>query len=432
VVAVVSNFETIHGPASPFATGTLSISLLRPTKPITFVSGQKQAVHRNERRVLASLAQKDPEAVKVYEALFRLNKEVAGRTPLVSPACFTGHVRLTGEGGGRPNGMDNRPFNPKFIVPPEMQASVDDLLKKQFPGGARLTGTSFKRAEATEEYHRTQLREKPDDPNTYNNYGVYLKDKKKDEPAAETAYRQALELDPNHVNALGNLANILWERGEKESADSLYMRALNIDPGCENVTWNYVRFLNAEEKRFESRDLLNKGLAAHPDSNRLQLLSADMYVHDGAARDALHAYERARELRGDQTHVEAGYAVALHMSGAPPSECIPAYHVAISLNPKNAALRLNLSQLLFINGDTNGAEKELERAFSLGLEKSAQIEGELYRLAHTPSDPSEVIGRLRSILNDNGKLKWNVERNIEILKKAKAKEVLVQISLPLW
>jgi len=44
------------------------------------------------------------------------------------------------------------------------------------------------------------------------NYGAFLQDKKQDLKGAEKSYLRALELDPNHVNALGNLANRDYRR----------------------------------------------------------------------------------------------------------------------------------------------------------------------------------------------------------------------------
>ena len=96
VFALVSNFENPNGPPSPTATSDLSIFELRPTKPRTFISGQKQAVTRPERRRLEALVGKDPEAKQVYTALAEINRAAAKRSSLISPACFTGHVRLTG------------------------------------------------------------------------------------------------------------------------------------------------------------------------------------------------------------------------------------------------------------------------------------------------------------------------------------------------
>src|SRR5206468_3386616 len=121
--------------------------------------------------------------------------------------------------------------------------------------------------------HLTQLREKPDDPSAHSNYGAYLKDKKGDTAGAEREYRKAIELDPNHVNALGNLANLLWEKRDRDQAGILFRRALAAGPGNENVSWNYARFLvNEFDDRDGAREVLDRGITSNAESGRLLLL----------------------------------------------------------------------------------------------------------------------------------------------------------------
>jgi tetratricopeptide (TPR) repeat protein len=116
---------------------------------------------------------------------------------------------------------------PEFAFPPQTREIVRRLLDEQFgPGLAQLRQMASARSEPTEDYHQIQLREKPGDPNTHSNYGAFLKDKKGDDAGAERAYARALELDPSHVNALGNLANLKREQGDTAAAEALYRKAL--------------------------------------------------------------------------------------------------------------------------------------------------------------------------------------------------------------
>jgi Flp pilus assembly protein TadD len=418
--ALISNFEQPSGLIAATTSAKLSVYLERPTKPKTFVSSQKNhAVTRPERRRLAALAAGSGEPQSVYSALAEVNREVARRTNLVSPACFTTHVKLTGDGGGIPHDIGNRPYVPHLAIPPSMQEALTRLLDEQFgPGRARLKAVMTARADASDEYHETQLREKPNDPNAHSNYGAFLKDKKGDIAGAERQYRRALELDSNHVNALGNLGNLFWEKRDLHQAIDLYRRALASDPGNENVTSNYATLLIRDlDDRDAARDLLDQGLSAHPNSGRLLLLRAELTLRHSSALEALEGFRRARESGAEQAQVEAGYAIALQLTGAPIGECIAAYRTAIGLQPDNGALRLNLAQLLFIKSDHADAERELRGAMRLKLEESAQLEAQLYLFAHTSSDVSILFRTIKSILIRGGRLQWNVEPNIEIVSR---------------
>ena len=84
-------------------------------------------------------------------------------------------------------------------------------------------------------------------------------------------------LDGNHINALGNLANLVWEKGDRNQAASLYRKALEAGPGHENVTWNHTRFLATElDDRRAARDTLDRGIASNPNSGRLLQLRAQL------------------------------------------------------------------------------------------------------------------------------------------------------------
>jgi Tetratricopeptide repeat len=302
VFVLISNFQQPFDPDdAPTASAHLSVYRMRPTKPTTYVSGSgKLVVTRPVRRRLEQLAARDPEPQRMYSALAEVNRAAADRKEVkntVSRACFTTHVRLTGDRGGYVHDPDNRPFIPKFAFPAVTRELITKLLDKQYGAGrSRLIQMVSVRADGSDDYHKTQLREKPEDPNTHSNYGVFLKEKKGDLEGAEQEYRRAIELNGNHVKALGNLANLLWEKGDKDQAASLYRRALEAGPGNEHVTWNYARFLLREfDDRQAVRNILDRGITTHPGSGRLFLLRAELSLLEWSASEALEDFQRSRD-----------------------------------------------------------------------------------------------------------------------------------------
>jgi tetratricopeptide (TPR) repeat protein len=419
VFALVSNFETLSGPPAAEAKARLAVTRLQPDKPNTFVAGQTHAVSRAQRRQLATLAGRNPEPKPVLDAMAEVNRSVAAQNNKVSEACFTTYVRITGEGGGFAHGIGSVPFSPAFGMPSVIQGELKQFLDERFgPGKAQLRQFATGRSEATDEYHETQLREKPRDASTHSNYGAFLKDKKGDSERAEQAYRKALELDSRHVNALGNLANLMWEKGNKDQAESLYRQALETSPQDENVTYNFARFLHNERgDRTTALTLLDGGINANPNSGRLLLLKGELSLLDGNASQALECYRRARDKGADQAQVECGFACALHISGAPIGDCLGAYRVAIGLNPQNASLKLNLAQLLFIKADDSQATKQLQEAMRIGLDESSQLEAQFYQLAHTSVESAAILLATDECLSHGARLQWNVQANIEKVKE---------------
>jgi hypothetical protein len=171
--------------------------------------------------------------------------------------------------------------------------------------------------------------------------------------------------------------------------------------------------------------MLDKGILANPESGRLILLRAEFSLRDWCISEALEDFGKAREKGADQARVEAGYACALHMSGAPVGECIAAYHVASALNPEDGGLRLNLVQLLFLMGDSDEARKKLDEATRMGLDESAQLEAQFYRLCHTVSDPAGIFPATKVLLTGGARLHWNIQPNIETVRMSEPQKAVL-------
>jgi tetratricopeptide (TPR) repeat protein len=186
--------------------------------------------------------------------------------------------------------------------------------------------------------------------------------------------------------------------------------------GHENACFNFAKFLVDESNdRTYALEILQQGIWANPDSARLQLLYAEQLLIAGRVAESLGEFDEARKKGADPVRLESAHACALHMSGAPLAECIAAYHRAIALAPSDGSIRLNLAQLLFLDGEEEQARDQLEVALSLGLESSAQLEAQVYLLCHTDSSPDAVAREVKSLLESGARLHWDVNKNIELL-----------------
>ena len=72
------------------------------------------------------------------------------------------------------------------------------------------------------------------------NYGNLLKHVRKDDKGAEEMYLRAVEEDGQHVDAMGNLANLYVETGRDEEAGKMYKKACALVPGHEENRKNYA------------------------------------------------------------------------------------------------------------------------------------------------------------------------------------------------
>jgi Flp pilus assembly protein TadD len=423
VIALVTNYELLDGPPAPHPRGALTVLEFKPTSRTTFVAGQPGSVARPFRQRLAALADGQDDVESVFIELVRANRSVAAVNTRVSRACFTTYVDRTGRIEGRPHGIDIRAESPLAgmdIAGPAGQtikSNFSDHLKKQFPNGAVLRQFVGARSEPSEEFHRIQLIDNPKDPNAHVSYGNILCDVRADLKGAERAYRRALELDPAHTNALNNLANILRRRGELLEAEALYRKALINVPVDLNATMNLVRLLRQQQRPpDEIAAVISTGLVAHPKSAELHISAAENYLFAKEPSRALEHIRHARECGGLQVQVEALYAVALFMTGASRHDCIAACRTAVALDLSNAALMLNLAQLLFMDGRSVEASKLLRQSMAHGLDPSAAIEAHFYRLAHTDDDIGAILRDLHKAVEVGGRLDWNLLPTIQSVR----------------
>jgi Flp pilus assembly protein TadD len=394
--ALLSTFEHPTGEERPLSPG-LQLYRLRPSQPTVYVSGRVEAVPPPVRRRLETFAATNPDPKKMFAALAHAHRQAAGRSTSINPTCFTAYLNQLKVAGGclHRAGITDAPAGPSH----------------------RVVEFTASRAEPTEEHHRAQLEARPDDPDVHVQYGSFLWSAKQDALNAEVAYRRALELDPNHGYALGNLALLVGARGDRSGAEELYRRAMkNPGMGHENACFNFAKFLvNESNDRNYALEILQQGIWVNSDSARLHLLYAEQLLLAGRVTESLAAFEEARSRGADPARLQSAYACAVHMSGAPLSDCVAAYRSAIELAPADGSLRLNLAQLLFLNGDQEQAHAQLKSALSLGLESSAQLEAQIYLLCHTDRDPHTVAREVKALLQNGARLHWDVDRNIEML-----------------
>ncbi|MEO7157682.1 MAG: tetratricopeptide repeat protein [Vicinamibacterales bacterium] len=112
---------------------------------------------------------------------------------------------------------------------------------------------------------------------------------------AVTAYRRALEEDPDLVAALINLANIRYSRDELAEAQALYERAILLDPSyfeahfnLGNIHHDHAQYANAEVSYREALSLNSD----YPDAHFYLAVTLEKMGRSVDARAHWKAYER--------------------------------------------------------------------------------------------------------------------------------------------
>ena len=112
---------------------------------------------------------------------------------------------------------------------------------------------------------------------------------------AVTAYRRALDYDPDLVAALINLANIRYSRDELAEAQALYERAISLDPSyfeahfnLGNIHHDHARYADAEASYRHALSLNNN----YPDAHFYLAVTLEKMGRSVDARTHWRTYER--------------------------------------------------------------------------------------------------------------------------------------------
>lgn len=135
----------------------------------------------------------------------------------------------------------------------------------------------------------------PDDAAGWFARGERLEDQ--DLPAAEKAYRQALELAPDHSSAYLNLGALLCELGRCDEAVALYDVAIQHCPDAPLLHFNRAIALEDQKRPVEALASYDRCLSFAPDCADAHYNAARLHEQLGQAQRALRHYSAYRRLQ---------------------------------------------------------------------------------------------------------------------------------------
>jgi tetratricopeptide (TPR) repeat protein len=121
---------------------------------------------------------------------------------------------------------------------------------------------------------------------------------------AEAAYRRALQLDPSLANALTNLGNLMFKRGQQQEAEQFYRSALAIDPEQPEAFYNLGFLLYDRGDIPEAISSFKRALASDPSFADAHFNLAMAYHDAGRAAEARPHWDAYLRLDPDSQWAE--------------------------------------------------------------------------------------------------------------------------------
>ena len=182
---------------------------------------------------------------------------------------------------------------------------------------------------------------------------------------AVIAYRRALELDPNQVQAYVNLSLFRLQSGDAEAAFDILQRAIEVAPGQRQIRNMMAMTLARLQDPVRAKAVFEKFRAALPNSAEPFLLEGQVSAMRGQQQAALKAFEQAVEA--DARSRESWIAVAQLLSSVDESRARVICREGLEIWPDDVDLHRLLTLSLWRDAEPAEAVAVGRRAVELGV-----------------------------------------------------------------
>jgi tetratricopeptide (TPR) repeat protein len=167
---------------------------------------------------------------------------------------------------------------------------------------------------------------------------------------AIACYERALAATPDDTRVLFALGNTARALGMDATAEEFFRRVLALEPARIEAIVNLANLLRANGQSEAAEAILAPALARAPDAPELWLTLGSLHRERGDAAQAEHHYREALARNGAYAPALGNLADLLADQGKT-DEAFALYDRAITLDSRNAQLRLNRAILHLLCGD---------------------------------------------------------------------------------
>jgi len=194
------------------------------------------------------------------------------------------------------------------------------------------------------------------------NFDCWRRKEKERDPI--TAYRKAIELNPNYADAYNGLGNALYNQKKLDEAIAAYRKAIELNPNYADAYKGLGNALYKQEK-------LDEAIAAYRKAIQLNPNYAAAYNNLGNALkvqkkldEAIAAYRKAIQLDSNFAFPYNGLGNALYKQKKL-DEAIAAYRKAIQLDPNHAYAYNGLGLVFQEQGKFKEAIEQFKKSIAL-------------------------------------------------------------------
>ena len=220
----------------------------------------------------------------------------------------------------------------------------------------------------------------------------------KDYQKAKEYYEKAVEIDPNSADAYYNLGIIFKELKEYQKAKSCYEKADNIQPNNTIIQTNLGIIFKDLGENQKAKDCYEKAIKINPNNAKAHYNLGVIYKDSGELQKAKICFKKVIEINPNEqeTHNSLGIIFQELGENQKAKDC---YEKAIEIKPNYGDVYYNLGQLLHERGEYHLAENYFKKAIQIkpgDIRASNSLLTNLYKM----NNQSILFEELDSIINE--------------------------------
>lgn len=180
---------------------------------------------------------------------------------------------------------------------------------------------------------------------------------------AERGYRETLDADPVHVDALHLLGVLRHQQGQHAEAADLVRRAVNLRPDDAALQLNLGNALKALGELEAAIERFRNALTLAPAFPLAHYNLGNAYAALGRHEDAMFSFGHAVRLQPGDASPHNNLGNAYHALGRY-TEAVDSFRRALKIRPGHAGAHNNLGMSLNALGDTEGALAQFRAALA--------------------------------------------------------------------
>ena len=220
----------------------------------------------------------------------------------------------------------------------------------------------------------------------------------KDFQKAKECYEKVVEIDPNSTDAYYNLGLIFKELKEYQKAKSCYEKADNIQPNNTIIQTNLGIIFNDLGENQKAKDCYEKAIKINPDNGKAHYNLGVIYKDSGELQKAKICFKKVIEINPNEQETHNSLGIIFQELGEyqRAKDC---YEKAIEIKPNYGDVYYNLGQLLHERGEYHLAENYFKKAIQIkpgDIRASNSLLTNLYKM----NNQSILFEELDSIINE--------------------------------